>query len=106
MIPTDYSGFKNQCLLLARLIGLVETNTIQVPLYTPDSEVPPGTSNSVFLSDFLVNLMKGAFPHLAPYEPRLLFNSPKCPNTTFREWLIWSSRRSESIQAQCEGFSD
>jgi exportin-1 len=47
----------------------VETNTIQVPLYSSDPQIPPGTSNSAFLSDFLVKLMKSAFPHLAQYIP-------------------------------------
>jgi len=54
--------------LLARLIGLVETNSIHVPLYASDPSIPPGTPNSVFLNDFLVKLMKSAFPHLAPYD--------------------------------------
>jgi len=62
----NFPGFKNQCLLLARLIGLVETNSIHVPLYASDPSIPPGTPNSVFLNDFLVKLMKSAFPHLAP----------------------------------------
>jgi len=68
------AGFKNQCILLARLIGLVETNAIQVPLYSSDPQVPPGTPNSVFLKDFLVKLMKSAFPHLAPVQIQVFVN--------------------------------
>jgi len=65
-VPLTHIGFKNQSLLLARLIGLVETNAIRAPLYGSDPSIPPGTSNSAFLRDFLVKLMKSAFPHLAP----------------------------------------
>lgn len=57
------SGFSKQSLLLLRLISLVEQNKITAPLYKPD-QAPPGTSNQIFLNEFLGNMLSNAFPHL------------------------------------------
>lgn len=57
------SGFKLQSALLARLYQLVELNIIQSPLFDP-ATVPENTTNSVFLREYITNLLKNAFPHV------------------------------------------
>ncbi|CAI4959297.1 AVN_HP_G0109760.mRNA.1.CDS.1 [Saccharomyces cerevisiae] len=57
------SGFSKQALLLMKLISLVYDNKISVPLYQ-EAEVPQGTSNQVYLSKYLANMLSNAFPHL------------------------------------------
>ncbi|CAD6626570.1 BJ4_G0042940.mRNA.1.CDS.1 [Saccharomyces cerevisiae] len=57
------SGFSKQALLLMKLISLVYDNKISVPLYQ-EAEVPQGTSNQVYLSQYLANMLNNAFPHL------------------------------------------
>lgn len=58
------SGFKMQSLVLARMFQLVESGQIQAPLYDPSSVSDPSMSNSAFLQDFCVKLLKTAFPHV------------------------------------------
>ncbi|GAA5840344.1 hypothetical protein JCM5353_002789 [Sporobolomyces roseus] len=55
------SGFKSTALVLARLIRLVETGDIQVPL---DPSVTSAPGNSAFVAEHSANLLKQAFPHL------------------------------------------
>ncbi|KAI0315517.1 CRM1 C terminal-domain-containing protein [Amylostereum chailletii] len=57
------SGFKLQCLLLARMVQLVATNSIQAPLYDPSVITDPTMTNAKFLRDYTANLLKSAFPH-------------------------------------------
>jgi exportin-1 len=57
------NGFKTQCLLLARMFQLVESNKIQQPLYQPDGAAP-GTSNKEYVSTFTANLLQRAFSNL------------------------------------------
>ncbi|AJS08386.1 exportin CRM1 [Saccharomyces cerevisiae] len=57
------SGFSKQALLLMKLISLVYDNKISVPLYQ-EAEVPQGTSNQVYLSQYLANMLSNVFPHL------------------------------------------
>ena len=57
------SGFSKQCLLLMKLISLVYDNKINVPIYK-DGEAPQGTSNQVYLNQFLSNMLASVFPHL------------------------------------------
>lgn len=57
------AGFKSQCMLLARMFQLVETNKISQPLYLPD-QATPGTSNKQYVSEFTSNLLQRAFPNL------------------------------------------
>lgn len=61
------SGFKLQCVLLARLFQLVETGQIQAPLYDPAAVPDPTMSNSLFLREYCANLLKTAFPHVQMY---------------------------------------
>ena len=63
------SGFKLQSLLLARMFQLVETNQIQAPLFDPAQMADPNVSNSVFLKEYCVNLLKTAFPHVQKCVP-------------------------------------
>ncbi|CAI4063272.1 hypothetical protein N7582_002365 [Saccharomyces uvarum] len=57
------SGFSKQSLLLMKLISLVYDNKIPVPLYQ-ENEAPQGTSNQVYLNQYLANMLNSAFPHL------------------------------------------
>ncbi|GJJ12193.1 Exportin-1 [Clathrus columnatus] len=49
--------------VLARLIQLVEEGHVQQPLFDPNV-TPPGMTNSLFMREFCVNLLRNAFPHL------------------------------------------
>ncbi|CAL9733465.1 exportin-1 [Monosporozyma servazzii] len=57
------SGFSKQSLLLMRLISLIYDNKIMLPLYKA-GEVPEGTSNEMYLNQYLSNMLTNAFPHL------------------------------------------
>lgn len=70
------SGFRLQSVLLARLFQLVETNEIQVPLFDPSSVSDPNMSNSRYLKEYALELLKTAFPHMQPcviHNCRFLF---------------------------------
>ncbi|GMM55064.1 exportin [Maudiozyma humilis] len=58
------SGFSKQSLLLMKLISLVYDNKISVPIYK-EGEAPQGTSNQVYLNQFLGNMLSSVFPHLS-----------------------------------------
>jgi len=61
LICSSAIGFKSTALVLARLIRLVETGDIQVPL---DPSVTSAPGNSAFVAEHSANLLKQAFPHL------------------------------------------
>jgi exportin-1 len=66
LTDTDHkAGFKSQSLLLARMFFFVESGKIQGPIYSPD-KAPAGTSNKVFLRDFVSTLLSNAFTNLQP----------------------------------------
>ncbi|KAH0848863.1 hypothetical protein AYO21_09567 [Fonsecaea monophora] len=67
------AGFKSQCMLLARMFQLVETNKISQPLYQPD-QAAPGTSNKQFVSEFTSNLLQRAFPNLKEIQVQHFVN--------------------------------
>lgn len=58
------SGFSKQSTLLMRLISLVYDNKISVPIYQ-DGEAPQGTTNQVYLNQYLANMLSNVFPHLS-----------------------------------------
>lgn len=59
------SGFRMQSVILARLFGLVDSNVVQAPLYPACQQgAEIYTSNKDFLRDYVINLLKTAFPHL------------------------------------------
>lgn len=60
------AGFKLQALLLSRMFHFVESGKVQAPLYT--DQVPPGTSNSQFLREYVAGLLISAFSHLQPNQ--------------------------------------
>ncbi|KII89060.1 hypothetical protein PLICRDRAFT_160125 [Plicaturopsis crispa FD-325 SS-3] len=65
LTDTDHkSGFKLQSLLLARMFQLVETNTIQAPLFDPSVVADSNITNAMYLRESCANLLKGAFPHV------------------------------------------
>jgi exportin-1 len=59
-------GFKMQSQFLMRLYQLVESNTLQAPIFDPASVPDPTMTNQVFLREFSASLLKNAFPHLPP----------------------------------------
>lgn len=61
------SGFSKQSLLLMKLISLVQDNRIPVPLYKP-TEAPEGTTNQVYLANYMSNMLGNAFSHLSPEQ--------------------------------------
>lgn len=65
--PDHKAGFKTQSLLLMRLFYFVHpadgsTPKIQGPVYI--DQAPPGTSNKEFLTEFVGNRLRNAFPNL------------------------------------------
>lgn len=88
------SGFSKQSLLLMRLISLVEENKIAVPIYS-ESDAPQGTSNQVYLNEYLANMLGSAFPHLAREQiinflSALIkqYKDPSKFNGTLRDFLV------------------
>lgn len=58
------SGFKNQSVLLARLFYLVESGSIQAPLFDPATVDNPNMTNQEFIRGYCANLLSSAFPHV------------------------------------------
>ncbi|KAL7276552.1 Karyopherin transporter [Rhizina undulata] len=68
LTDTDHkAGFKLQALLLSRMFFYVDSGKVQAPLYSPE-QAPAGTSNSVFLRDYVAGLLRNAFSHLQPVQ--------------------------------------
>jgi len=57
------SGFKQQALVLSHMFRVVETGQIQAPLWTTGNY----PSNQAFLREYMMNLLRGAFPQLSKY---------------------------------------
>ena len=57
------AGFKSQSVLLAKMFYLVDSGSLQGPIYTPDM-ASPGTPNKEFLKTFVGNLLSNAFRNL------------------------------------------
>jgi exportin-1 len=65
-IITDDPGFKNQSLLLARLIALAETGQVQAPLFDPATVPDPNMSNAIYLRGYVADLLSNAFQNMQP----------------------------------------
>ncbi|ODV64326.1 exportin CRM1 [Ascoidea rubescens DSM 1968] len=88
------SGFRYQAQLIGKMIKLVQQNVIQVPIYNK-GEAPEGTSNSVYLKQFIGNMLINEFPHLQPSQVEnfitVLINQHNDPNkfkSTLRDFLV------------------
>ncbi|RSH81644.1 Karyopherin transporter [Apiotrichum porosum] len=96
LTDTDHkSGFKMQTILLARLIAIVETNSVQAPLYDPSTVSDPNMSNVVFLKQYIANLLQNAFGHVQSGQissfVNLMFENSSDPTKfklTLRDFLI------------------
>ncbi|PPQ68927.1 hypothetical protein CVT25_009021 [Psilocybe cyanescens] len=76
LTDTDHkSGFKLQSVMLARMYQLVETNTIQTPLFDPAQVSDPGMTNTTFLREYTANLLKTAFPHVQNSQVQVFVNA-------------------------------
>jgi exportin-1 len=70
------SGFKMQSVLLVRLVQLVETNAITVPLFNPAGITDPSMTNPIYIRQYTANLLQNAFPHVSPYvHSRVLYET-------------------------------
>ncbi|KAJ1026770.1 hypothetical protein NDA16_002067 [Ustilago loliicola] len=58
------SGFKTQCVLLARIFELIETDRVTAPLWDPASQQDPNMNNRLFIRQYTTNLLRTAFPHM------------------------------------------
>jgi len=54
-------------MVLAQMFHLVDTNKISAPLYNPSQISNPNMTNSEFLREYVINLLRNAFPHLQPW---------------------------------------
>lgn len=68
------AGFRAQSQILAKVIELVESNRIGIPLYD-EGEAPAGTTNSAFLRDYIGNLIMNAFPNLTKTQVQQFIES-------------------------------
>ncbi|KZV88566.1 hypothetical protein EXIGLDRAFT_651045 [Exidia glandulosa HHB12029] len=59
------SGFNLQTMILARLFRVVEGGIVTSSL-AESAGADPSIPNSLFLKEFVANLLKNAFPHVAP----------------------------------------
>ena len=66
MGATDRPGFKMQTILLARLISLVESGSVQAPLYDPAKVTEPNMNNVTFLKMHISGILTDAFQHVQP----------------------------------------
>jgi len=58
------SGFKMHATLLKEIFALVESGGVQVPLFDVRAQ-PPGTTNAMFLRDYVTTIISSAFPNVA-----------------------------------------
>ncbi|KAJ1026401.1 hypothetical protein NDA13_003782 [Ustilago tritici] len=58
------SGFKTQCVLLARIFELIETDRVTAPLWDPATQQDPNMNNRLFIRQYTTNLLRTAFPHM------------------------------------------
>jgi exportin-1 len=61
------SGIKMHATLLRHMLHVVEMGKVTVPLFDVATR-PPGTTNQVFLRDFVGQLLVAQFPNLAPHQ--------------------------------------
>lgn len=66
-----FTGFKGQSMVLSRMWALVETNEIAGPLFNP-AEHEANMDNSMFLKEYTLGLLSGAFPHVQPLSPNYI----------------------------------
>ena len=88
------SGFSKQSLLLMRLISLVQENKISVPLYQA-GEAPEGTTNQLYLANYMAGMLNSAFPHLSQEQVTSFINAlvkqyqdPARFSATLRDFLV------------------
>ncbi|TKY89290.1 hypothetical protein EX895_001821 [Sporisorium graminicola] len=58
------SGFKTQCVLLARIFELIETDRVTAPLWDAATQQDPNMNNRLFIRQYTSNLLRNAFPHM------------------------------------------
>ena len=65
LTDTDHkSGFKTQCVLLARIYELIETDRVTAPLLDPATVQDPNMNNRLYIRQYTSNLLRNAFPHV------------------------------------------
>jgi len=57
-------GFKYQAMVLARIFHIVESGAVQAPLFNPAEIGDPSMTNQRFLREYVMTLLRNAFPHL------------------------------------------
>ncbi|CCF52436.1 hypothetical protein NDA11_002106 [Ustilago hordei] len=58
------SGFKTQCVLLARIFELIETDRVTAPLWDSATQQDSNMNNRLFIRQYTTNLLRTAFPHM------------------------------------------
>ncbi len=71
---THKSGFKMHATLLRHMFLLVEQNMVQIPLFDP-STAPAGTTNQLYVRQYVGNLLVRAFPNLGEAAARQFIQS-------------------------------
>ncbi|KAI0378239.1 CRM1 C terminal-domain-containing protein [Hypomontagnella monticulosa] len=89
--PDHKAGFKTQSLLLMRLFYFVHpadgsTPKILGPVYI--DQAPPGTSNKEFLSEFVGNRLRNAFPNLQLLQINSFIECLFTLNSTYEKFRL------------------
>jgi exportin-1 len=71
IMADESTGFKNQIMLMARLISLVESGAVQAPLYDPATVSDSSMSNATYLRQYIADLLSNAFQNMQPYARSL-----------------------------------
>jgi exportin-1 len=91
------SSFSLQASILSKMVTLVESGQVRVPLWDPTKmpNINPNTTNQMFLREYVMNLLATAFPHLSKEQVRLfvlgLFDLCKDPDAFkmhLRDFLV------------------
>lgn len=57
-------------MVLARLFQLVESGQMQAPIFDPASVPDPNVTNAVYVSQYTLDLLSNAFPHIQQSQIR------------------------------------
>eukprot|EP00123_Amoebidium_parasiticum_P017948 comp24043_c0_seq2/m.43098 comp24043_c0_seq2/g.43098 ORF comp24043_c0_seq2/g.43098 comp24043_c0_seq2/m.43098 type:complete len:1076 (-) comp24043_c0_seq2:246-3473(-) len=86
------SGFKQLCDILALMLSYAEENVITTPLA---ADQPPGTPASVFVRQYLANLLSGAFPNVPRQQLEMIiermcleYKDPEAFKTVMQDFLV------------------
>jgi len=89
LTDTDHkSGFKYQAMVLARIFHIVESGAVQAPLFNPTEIGDPSMTNQRFLREYVMTLLRNAFPHLQNNQITVFVNGLFALNQDFLKFKL------------------